>query len=592
MLTAASACTERSSPAGEVTAAQASTTGDAVARATDNSAPHLDYPALPARPGAEGIDPVAALEALLPSVPGYCVQVRSVEDHAEAERIAAAIRGALAEEVVLLQKDLGERGVWWRVCVGRADTEDEARSAGERWTAETGPLTPFLVEASPGQAAFLVLPRAGRPAHSPTAAMAETLWRARPRAGHPPVVFVVGGGVYGAAAFLGQDGSSPGVVVVGSEGVPLPFDLSAPAGSCAACAEALPLRPTARGWVAVADVAAAPGDELIVTERVGEGPEVLSVYAIDGARLRRVAWSLLSTAGAGGIVVGEAYAREADGASGDELVLRRYEQRRLGDDVCDIRIRTEVLDLRAPTPRRLDEGWAEAMAAAESSGGAGATLALVGTLEALDDVEQASRVCAAYLSRGRDPMLASQCLQRVKTLEERGAVLEALNAAARLSAEVPALRAAVASSLYLLARRYGEAQGLTAVHPHCGERPLLRKVGNAAPSTLFARAAEARRAQPSLEDVAPEFFTTATRDFGPTTPLGMLASGWLSEVARESPAHHARLVTAANASATTADGPPRVDDRGQGLTPAASADIVLSPLPPVDNRPVVGEKGP
>lgn len=589
-LAAFMACSDRSFPDGE--AATASQGGGSLAPQQGDSAPHLDTPALPADPGPELADPVAALEALLPAVPGYCVQVRSVEDRGEAERIAAAIRGVLAEEVVLLQKDLGERGTWWRVCVGLAATEDETRRAGQRWTDEAGPLLPFLTAVAPGQARFLVLPRRGRPTLSPTAAMAETLWRARPRATRPPTLFLVDGAVYGAVAWGGDDGASPGVVVVGSDGVPLPFDLAAPAGSCAACAEALPLRPSARRWVAVADVAAAPGDEIVVTEQVGEGPEVLSVYTVHEGRLLRVAWFLLSTAGAAGLVEGEAYVREADSAPGDELVLRRYEQRRLGDDVCELKIRVDVVDLRAPTPRRLEEGWAEAMAAAESSGGAAATLAFIETLDALDDVEQASEVCAAYLARGRDPTLAARCLQRIRDLEERGAVLEALNAAARLSSSAPALRGAVASPLYLLARRFGDAPGLTAVRPPCGETPLLREVGTAAPAALFARAEDARRSTPSLDEVSPAFFTTATRDFGPSTPLGTIASGWLATLARVAPAHHARLITEAQARASMANAPSRVEHGGRGMDTPAGADSVVSLPPPVDKAPVVGEKGP
>ncbi|MFZ9889374.1 MAG: SPOR domain-containing protein, partial [Myxococcota bacterium] len=169
------------------------------------------------------------IEALLPSVPGFCVQVRSVEERAEAERVAQAIHEKLAEDVVLLAKDLGERGVWWRVCVGTAATEEEARRAGEHWTASTGPLAPFLVEASPGQARFLVLSREGRPRHRPTLAMAETLLRARSRSERPPVLFVVAGSLYGGVAFGNEDGTGAGVVIVDGDGAIRPVGLSAPA---------------------------------------------------------------------------------------------------------------------------------------------------------------------------------------------------------------------------------------------------------------------------------------------------------------------------------------------------------------------------
>ncbi|MFZ9889559.1 MAG: hypothetical protein ACO3JL_18845, partial [Myxococcota bacterium] len=353
----------------------------------------------------------------------------------------------------------------------------------------------------------------------------------------------------------------------------------------------------ARQGVDGADGAAPAGDELVVIERVGEGPEVLSVYAVEEGRLRRVAWSLLSTAGAGRRVVGDAFVREADGEPGFELALRRYEQRTLGDAVCDLSLRVEVLDLRAPTPRRLDEGWAEAMAAAESSGGARATVELITTLDSLDDVEQASRICAAYLARGRDPQLASVCLQRVRALAEDGAVLEALHAAAHLSSIAPSLRAAVASSLYLLARRLGDLPGLTTTRRSCAERPLGRAGEAADPRMLHAKARDARRLHPSLEDVSPVFFTTATRDFGPSTPLGTIATAWLKSLAREAPAHYARLIMGAKDPASTepAQASPESSLADGGRSPdvaQTSAEGVGLPLPPVDNAPVVGEKDP
>ena len=83
-------------------------------------------------------DAVAVALAALPPRAGRCAQVRSLKEQAEAEAVAEALRQQLGLSVEVQRADLGERGVWWRLCVGDEDSDARmvARTASRNSSSE------------------------------------------------------------------------------------------------------------------------------------------------------------------------------------------------------------------------------------------------------------------------------------------------------------------------------------------------------------------------------------------------------------------------------------------------------------------------
>lgn len=510
---------------------------------TNATGPAVDVPAVPELPPADGVppgDPVAAVARFLPGVSGWCVQIRSVPTRLEADRIAAGIREQLELDVALIDKDLGDRGVWWRVCVGSEPTERAAEARAKVWTSPKGPLRPFMTEVAPGQAAYQVVERQGRPARAPTKAMALGLLRAKPGDERPPHMVSAHGHLFGAVTLPPDAVGTTDVAVIDESGAVLGYAAKTPAG-CEACTNAISGARPARRLLGIGDVSAAAGEELLVEERGGDDDAVLSVFSVRGSTLERVAWFLLGTSTANLRVLGDARALDADGEPGEELALTRLELPLLGDRLCALHERVEVLDLRRVPARKLDASWANTMGVAEQSGGAQPTRRLVAALDHLGDPDAASRVCASYLRSGKDPTLASLCIARVSELQQRGRVVAAVNAAGLLSDASESLRAAVAGPFYRAASALAQDPRLEAGSGDCEAAPLVQSVQGKRLEHLVRLARLRVTERLALADLVPEVFITGARDFGPAAPVGQLTSAWMERLKVELPARHAAL---------------------------------------------------
>lgn len=526
-------------------------------------------PVLPALAGAAPSDPVAAIARFLPSAPGgprWCVQIRSVPTRLEADRVSAAIREQAKLEVALIEKDLGERGTWWRVCVGEEASEAAADKKAREWTKAGGVLRPFMDEVAPGQAAYQVLEKKGRPARAPSREQALALLRARPDDDRPPRLLSSSGGLYGAVTLPPDGAGRSDVAVIGADGSVLAYDPSSRPEGCEACRAALEHGEPSRRLLGVGDVAAPAGEEILVEERSGDDDAVLSVLAVDGRSLVRVAWFLLGTSTATLRVLGDARALDADGEPGDELALTRVELPIVGDKLCALRERVEVLDLRSQPVRRLDTDWARTMGVAEQSGGATPTKRLIAALDALGDADAATKVCAAYLSAGRDPTLATLCIARVTELKERGRVVEAVNAAGLLSEASEALRPAVAGPFYHAASALDDDPRLEVGRGDCEAAPLVTGALGKRLEHLVRLARVRVRATAQLADLLPEVFVTGARDFGASAPVGQLTAAWLRRLKERLPAKAAAIEAKLSAAGGDPQLPPAVPSEG---TPGA-----------------------
>src|SRR5688572_7656257 len=104
-------------------------------------------------------DPVGALAKRVPSRRGRCAQVRSLKERAEADAIAEAIRKSANIPVEVMRADLGDRGTWWRLCVGDEDSDARIVARAQRWTGAGGELEPFLDEPTAGLPRYFILER-------------------------------------------------------------------------------------------------------------------------------------------------------------------------------------------------------------------------------------------------------------------------------------------------------------------------------------------------------------------------------------------------------------------------------------------------
>lgn len=554
-------------------------------------------PVLPALAGPPPSDPVGALARFLPGAAGYCVQIRSVPTRLEADRVAASIREQLSLDVTLIDKDLGERGTWWRVCVGNEASEALADSKARAWTREGGALRPFMDAVAPGQAAYQVLERKGRPERAPTAEQALALLRARPD-DERPLVMVSSGALYGAVTLPPDASGQTEVAVIAPDGAVLPYDLSVQPEGCEACRAALSDARASRRLLGAGDVTAAPGEELLVEERSGDDDAVLSVLSLEGGTLKRVAWFLLGTSTATVRVLGDARALNADGEPGDELALTRVELSLLGDRLCALRERVQVLDLRRAPARELGVEWARTMGVAEQTGGAGPTKRLIAALDALGDADSATRVCAAYLRSGRDPSLASLCIARVSELSARGRRIAAVNAAGLLSEASEALRPAVAGPFFQVASALDEDPRLSVGAGDCETAPLVESVAGKRLEHVVRLARVRAKERVQLADLLPEVFVTGARDFGPDVPVGRLTASWLMRLKERLPAKAAAIEAALGAATGAvsggAEGNPALPAAGAGQGAEQGAEQGAGPenaLPVPGRLPSAGGSG-
>lgn len=513
--------------------------------------------------GDAAADPVGTVVARLPGRPGACAQVRSLRDRAEADAAAAAIRAATSLPVEVGEKDLGPRGVWFRVCVGDEPDESRLIAHATRWTAPDGVLAPFLdPPTSPDEARFLVLPRVGKKVTPPTIPQARAFVQ---RSAEGPAFLA---GQMNAPVLVGTSTAGDRIVVVDVAGAVLRLDPTPPAG-CASCAVAERQSPIAKRRVlAVGDVLADPGDEILVEEETADGTRFLAVATITadaaGPLIRRASAVLLAQANADVVTRGEAFIVEADGDEGREVGIARLELRSLGGNLCSLDIGAELWGASAEAARglvRLD------LKDAKQSGAA--VVDVVTALDGAGDPASASAVCAEALNTRPGPLVGQLCLQRIRSLVAAGRHIDAVNAAGMIAERAPSLRAAVAGPLYAAMQALDEDPRLSAAPWDCEAAPLV-KDASGKPVDEVIRLARARLAERlSLSDVTDAVFVTASRDFGTDTPVFAIASRWLERLRVTQPARYAAIEAAllppAPAPLPTPEAPAVVDDGGPGF---------------------------
>lgn len=513
-------------------------------------------------PSDVAADPVAAVMTRLPGRAGACAQVRSLRDRAEAEASAAAIRAATALPVEIAEKDLGERGVWYRLCVG--DEPDEARLAAKatRWTAPDGVLAPFLdPPRSPDEARFFVLPRAGSAGRRPTEAQARA-FLARSASGP-----AFSAGADDAPLLVGTATAGDRIVVVDAAGRSLRLDPASPPG-CASCAVAEQQSPIVRRRVLGAgDVGPRPGDEILIEEETAAGARFLAVVAVTDppTTLRRTGAVLLAQAAADVVTRGEAFVVEADGDADQEIAIARVELRSLEGHLCSLTTHAEVWGADAEAARGLARVDTSSIVNGEGAG----IVDLITALDGAGDAAAASRICAEALHRRPGSLVGQLCLQRIRSLVAAGRLLDAVNAAGAIAERAPALRAAVAGPLFSAMQALDADPRLSAAPWNCASAPLVKGTDGKPVDEVIALARARLAERLSLSDVSDAVFVTASRDFGTDTPVFVIAGRWLERLRVTQPARHAGIEAALlpppPPPSTTAPDTTAPDDGGPGF---------------------------
>jgi hypothetical protein len=533
-------------PEQPVTPKDAGTTG--ATKSPPPEPPPSSLPPLPPPLASVPADPVAALGVSLQGegdgAPAWCVQIRSVQTRLEADEVTAAIKKALEIPVLAIEADLGERGTWWRICVGDEASEAAAEARGTEWTADGAPLLKFMDALRAGDARFLVVERpAQRPrVRTPTRTLAELLLRARPDADRVPhLATAPEGGLYGGVTTTPDASGRSNILLGGPDGTPLKLSNVIPEG-CASCAAALGAEPRSRRVLGGGDAGPWAGEELLLEEVADDGRSVLSVVGLSNGEIVRRAVFLLGTTTTSLKVTGDAVALDADAEEGGEVAIRRIELPIVGDKLCAVRERTEVLKLSIDgTAKRLDDGYAQAMGVAESSGGAAPTRALIAAFDSLGAFDEASRACGAYLNRGRDPGVAKTCIARVAELARRERIVAAVSAAGILSSASEAFRPAVAAPFYDAATKLDKDGRAAVGSSDCEAAPLVTGVNDKRLPHLIKLARVRLEERIDLADLADDVFLTGSRDFGPDTPVGKITDGWMKKLRRHLPARAAAI---------------------------------------------------
>jgi hypothetical protein len=482
---------------------------------------------------------VEALAARAPARTGRCAQVRSLKEQAEAEAVADAIRKALNTPVELLKADLGERGTWWRICVGDEESEARLVARATRWTQPGGELEPFLDagDASDGRPRFFVQSREKAEARRATDAQAKTLVATALVDGAP--VLFAGGPAQDAvvvASTAKTDAGGTDVVVVDTRGVRLGFD-DKPAPGCASCQVALKDGAVrARRAVAAGDAAPQAGTELLVEEDTTAGVRLLSVLAVEAGALHRVASLVLENARPGFVMTGSAGLVEADLDAQREIVLATTELSVQGDRGCGLERHVALFDLPQGAaglvridPLKLPETPEDAV------------INVVTALDDWGDHDAASRACAGQLAREPHAATTQLCIERVRRLVEQGALVEAVNAAGLMAEASPSLRPLLATSFHDAAEALDKDARLFAGEIDCGRSPLVDQLGTRPLAESLKIASARAQERVALADVADAAFVTGARDFGPESPVGQITARWLDRARVALPARYAAI---------------------------------------------------
>ena len=492
---------------------------------------------------------VAVVGARLHKNTGGCAQVRSVKDKVEAEAAAAAITAETTLPVELFEKDLGARGIWWRLCVGDEESPARVTARALKWTAPGGILEKFLDPPNAGEPRFFALEKAGTPRGKATLEQARALLM-RSRVGD--VVFA---GTEDRPLLAGTGpsvASAGGLVVVDVDGHLLSFD-KAPAPGCAACALAEQKNAViSRRVLAAGNVFPAAGDELLIEEETSDATRTLAVVVAEHGVLRRVGAVLLASASASVILRGEASVVEADGDYEREVAIARLELRTSGNNLCALETHAEAWGSPSiPTtatattattpPAGLGLVKLNALTLAQQEGGDEAVVDFVTAMDGAGDKDTASRACASVLADHPSPLLSQLCLQRIRTLVADGRVIKAVNAAGTLSEGTPALRAAVATPLFQAMTVLDQDPRLSAAPWDCASEPLVKDIASKSFDDILKMARLRLGERLSIADVNDAVFVTAVRDFGPDTPVGQIAARWLERLRVVQAARHAAI---------------------------------------------------
>jgi hypothetical protein len=516
---------------------------------------------------AERDDPVGAVVAAMGSRPGACAQVRSINTLEEAESVAQAIRQATSLAVELIAKDLGDKGVWQRLCVGDEDNEGRLIAQATRWTSPGGLLAPFLdPPRTPDEPRFHVLEKARSDVRRPTPAQAAAFLARRPT----PPFFFVGSGAAPALVGTAGVGESAGsgharVVAVDAAGALLRLDPAQPPG-CASCAVFEAQSPVvSRRVLGAGDVHPAPGVELLVEEETAQHARTLAIVSADGGVMRRVGAVLLAAASVDVVTRGEAAVVEADGDDDREVAVTRLELTALEGQLCRLQTKAEVWGASPEAARgfgRID------LKTVQSGGGDAAVVDYVTALDAANDADAGSRACGDALRDAPGTLTMQLCLQRIRALVGRGDLVAAVNAAGHLAERAPALRGAVAGPLFAAMSALDADPRLSAAPYDCVAAPLVADMKSKSIDDTIKLARVRLSERLSLSDVNDAVFVTAARDFGNDTPVFGIAARWLERLRVTQPARHAAIEAALLPQAPP---PAGAVDGGFGDTPPPTA---------------------
>lgn len=512
------------------------------------------------------VDASALVDSRVPSRTGSCAQVRSLQDEDEAGRVAEAIRTALALPVDVVRAELGDKGVWFRLCVGQEESEARLIARATQWTAPSGELEPYLDPPVEGVPAFHVLTRARVELRKATAAQARALLGFALVAPGPDSVRFFGGPAKDALLVAGTAGTDDGgtdVVAVDVTGRRVLLADKPPPG-CAGCTLALREgRVRARQQIAAGDVSAQAGDELLVEEETDKGVRFLSLLGLEQGALVRIAGLVLENARPGYAQLGKAALVQADADPYQEVVLATRELRTQpqgggqgGEVACTLEAHATLYDLGGAGLARIE---ALKMSATPED----AVINVVTALDEHGDHEAASRACAAQLSRDPHAATARLCLQRIRRLTEEGALVDAVNAAGLVAEASPSLRPVIAAPFHAAASALDRDARLFAGETDCVRSPLVDRLGERTLAESIRLATAKQRERVALADVVDAVFVTGVRDFGAASPVGTITARWLERV---------QLALPAKGAAIEALLLPQAPDPAPDLAPALTTD--------------------
>lgn len=499
-------------------------------------------------------DPVGALARRLQTVPRSCARVRSVRSRDEADAAASSIRSTTGLPVEVIEKDLGEKGIWYRVCVGNEQDAARLTAKATRWVAGGGILAPFLdPPKSADEARFVVLPLLSATERRPTPAQAKALL-ARSQDG---LAFFAG--PLDAAVVVATTTSGDRVVAVDAQGAVLHLASTPPPG-CASCALAMQESPVvARRVLGVGDVSGGPDDEVLLEEETQSGTRVLSVLGVESAQLRRQGGVILARNTTDFVSRAEAIVVEADGDDRREIALTRLELRSLQGDLCTLSTHVELWGMHETEP-----GLHRVQPTIVDDDGS-ATLNVITAFDLGGDPAAASSLCADALRDQPRGSVGQLCLSRIRTLIAAGRTIDAVNAAGAIAERAPSVRAAVAGPLFAAMQALDGDPRLSTAPWECTSAPLVKGAATKSIDEVVSLARARLAERVSLSDVHDAVFVTASRDFGAESPVFSIAAQWLERLRITQPARHAAIDAALLPVGDSSQRPP-------AAAPTASTD--------------------